>query len=528
MSTFHVAEQTCVRVLEPVSRGAEARPDDVRCTRCHRPVRGRFCTACGAATGQSALRPGGTHTARLTGTVVLRRDNLLGPGVGAPRGAGPGRACPGCSRPARLGAKFCTGCGVRLDGVASDAAAVAGPVEQTTRLQAQGIRPAVWICLASQLVMGVGAFMALPFLAVYLSRTLRLSPAEVGTILTTLVVASRLLPSITGPLADRVGFRLLMVCGVFLRAAGFGGFVFVRGWWLLLLMALCIGVGGALYDPAVNAVFAAQPEVLRPRIFTLHNQLLNGAVILGPALGGLLVGFGAGIPFLVTASCYVAIGVTLAAIGPLLPQPARSSSVFTNYARALRHRPFRAFWLVMVPWWIIFSQLYIAYPIKAMELGHSARWVSLVFLSNGIAGMAAMLLVTRLSRSVRISRLVLWGFVLASLGFGLVPVFQVSWWLLVCVAVYTLGESLILPSSDIMVAGYTDEQTAATFFGLFSGSWALGGVAGNYLGSWLSLSASGPLPWLLYASFGLLGAVGMLLYHRLYEKGSAGAGTNHA
>ncbi|WP_437573417.1 MDR family MFS transporter [Sorangium sp. So ce887] len=368
----------------------------------------------------------------------------------------------------------------------------------------------------SQLLMNMAAFVATPFITIYLGKNLRFSPAEVGTIVSAMMVSGRLLQILTGPIADRVGGHSMMIAGLLLRAAGFAGFAFLTGWWELLFMTLLAGVGDALYEPSVNGTFAAQPAEIRPRVFMLRNQFLNIGVVIGPMLGAALVGYGIRAPFLSAAACFVALCVLLAVVGPLVESPERRPSVLENYRAALRHRPFLAFWGVMVLWWMLFSQLFVSLPVKALEIGGSERWVSTVFLVNGVIGTLAILLVHRLNERLPVHRSLLVGIVLAGLGLGFVPLFPAMGWLLACVLIYTLGESITQPCADVMVAGFADARTGATFFGLYSGSYALGVTLGNYLGSWLVLRLTGAGPWLVYGAIGALGALGVTLYNRRF------------
>lgn len=377
----------------------------------------------------------------------------------------------------------------------------------------------VWIALLSQLLMNMAAFTAMPFLAVYLRKDLQFSASEIGTIVSAMIVSGRVLQIVTGPLADRLGSHAMMIAGLLLRAAGFAGFAFLVGFGELVLLALLAGLGSALYDPSVNGTFAAQPAAVRPRVFMLRNQFLNIGVVIGPMLGAALVGHGVRAPFLSAAACFVALAGLLAAAGPLASAPARRPSLRENYRAALGHRPFLAFWGVIVLWWMLFSQLFVSLPVKALEIGGSERWVSTVFLVNGVTGTAAILLVHQLNKRLPVHRALIVGVALAALGLGLVPLVPAMAWLLACTLIYTLGESITQPCADVIVAGFADERTGATFFGLYSASYALGVTLGNYLGSWLVVHLAGAGPWLVYAAIGALGVLGLGLYNRRYVDG---------
>ena len=81
--------------------------------------------------------------------------------------------------------------------------------------------------------------------------------------------------------------------------------------------------------------------------------------------------------------------------------------------------------------------------------------------------------------------------------------------MLVCIRLYTLGESAVLIAADLVVAHVAPPAARATFFGFFVTVSVLGGAAGNYLGTWLSPALDGPPPWLLFATIGVAGALAM-------------------
>ncbi len=102
--------------------------------------------------------------------------------------------------------------------------------------------------------------MALPLLAVLLVRVLHADPGSVGTVLSGYLLASRGLPVLTGRLADRIPMRTAMVTGCLVRAGGLAALAGVGSARTALAAAVLVGAGGALYEPAMSAMLAAQPN----------------------------------------------------------------------------------------------------------------------------------------------------------------------------------------------------------------------------------------------------------------------------
>jgi predicted MFS family arabinose efflux permease len=382
------------------------------------------------------------------------------------------------------------------------------------------IEPRTRLVLASQLLMNTANFMAFPFLAVYLRRNLGFSPGEIGTVLTVYLISARVLPGITGAFADRAGSRWVMALGMAVRAVGFVGISLLHGMGALVATALLIGLGGAIYDPAVDAVFAAQPESIRPRVFTIHVQLLNVGVVIGPALGGLLVGVSPRTPFLGSAALFAALAVALLVFAPAAHGRARTS-LGHSYRTVLSNRAFVWFCAAMVLWWFLFAQLSISFPIKAVQITGDERSVTALFLVNGVVGILALFGVRRLAERRPPTVLLAWGFLFVAAGFGLIAALSSIWWLTLCMAIYTVGESVMFPCADLKIASFVTERTSATFFGVYIVTWAVGGTAGNYAGSWLVVAGGRFLPWIVYGLVGLAGAWAITAYRARWERAGA-------
>lgn len=154
----------------------------------------------------------------------------------------------------------------------------------------QAVSREVRILLLGQFFMNVSTFTAFSLMAVYMSQHLKFSATEIGTVLTIYLISARALPIVTGPLADRFGFRALMVQGLAVRALGFLGFALFSNPILIASTALAIGLGTALYQSAVYGIFGRQSTTIVARIFVLNNLLLNLGAVVGPLLGaGLLI-----------------------------------------------------------------------------------------------------------------------------------------------------------------------------------------------------------------------------------------------
>lgn len=364
------------------------------------------------------------------------------------------------------------------------------------------------ILLLSALLMNAGLFMIIPFLTIYLTTTLHYAPWQVGTVLSINLLCSRLLPLVTGVLGDRTRHSINIIVGIAVRGIGFLGYVSFHEFIPLVAASFLTGVGTALYMPSVKAVFAAQSDLWRARAFMRLNQALNFGAMIGPLLGSFLVTVGVVLPFLCGGVLLLCLAGTLFLFRHHYATSRTQSKATESFRRILQHKPFVSFVLTMILFYIIFTQLTVSLPIQVLHTTHQSSAVGTLFMVNGLAGVLLMFLLNKVFQKYPSIKVVSAGMLCTGLGLALIPFFPALIGLSFCVIIYTLGETLVLPGSDMVTAQFSSREHSGAFYGMFSLAWAIGGTIGNYLGPWLMSQNNGMVPWLIY---GALGGVACLL-----------------
>jgi MFS family permease len=372
----------------------------------------------------------------------------------------------------------------------------------------------LWRLLATQGCMNATHFMAFPLFAVYMANRLGYEAGPLGTVLTVHLVTRQVLPCCTGPIADRFGFRLFMVAGLFLRGAGLIGFAFFTDWPALAGMAFLIGLGTALYESAINGVFGRQPSPLAARVFLVNNQILNIGVIVGPLIGGLAVAADMQTLFVGGGIFFMVLALWTGTLREVDQIHGERTAIGTSLSRVLRNRLFLAFFVVSLPWWFLYTQLFVIFPIHLSRIAGDGA-VASIFLVNGAAGFIAMIPVMLLFERVGVRRLIGIAYFAAVLLFAAMPLSATLWSFLVFVALYTLIESILIPAIETMIATLADDGSQATFFGIAALAWAIGGTIGNYVGSWLVLESTPTVTWLTLAGVALLGLLLASVFARM-------------
>ena len=148
------------------------------------------------------------------------------------------------------------------------------------------------------------------------------------------------------------------------------------------------------------------------------------------------------------------------------------------------------------------------------HLTRDSRWSGLIILTNGLFALLFMFLVRRrLEQTGSLERIRI-GFAITAAGLAAVPLqASTAAWVILCVLLFTIGETFTLPGMDIAVAEFSRSRDTAAHYGVFELSFALGGSLGSYMGAvWMERWGETAWPWILLS---LPGIAGFFLMHYL-------------
>ncbi|MEU2169527.1 MFS transporter [Micromonospora chersina] len=372
--------------------------------------------------------------------------------------------------------------------------------------------------VADTFLMALGFYALVPLLAYHLVHDLALGVAVTGLLAGLRSVSQQGTMLWSGVLADRLGHRRAICLGVLLRAAGFTAFGLASSVPGLAVAAILAGLGGSLFHPASYARYAElTPAGDRVRAYAVRETASNAGFVLGPALGGLLAA--GDFP----ALCFAAAGLFLLA-GLLtwlgLPPDGRRGAD-TRPARALlrtvwKDRRFRRFALVTAGAWALFSQLYLAVPVRVGRVLDGPAALGLIYTTAAVVLVVTTVPLTRLAaRRLRTGTTLASAAALLGVGLFLLGVLPGPAGLLTGVVVFTLGQVLFLPTVNTTVSNLAAPGAVASYFGANGLGLALGAAAGNALGGRLLDLGDGSPDWAPWTVFALVGVAVAVAYLRI-------------
>ncbi|WP_426403949.1 MFS transporter [Streptomyces sp. R-07] len=384
--------------------------------------------------------------------------------------------------------------------------------------QSRTFDPAVRLLFLNQLTINLGFYMLMPYLAAHLADGLGMAAWAVGLVLGARNLSQQGMFLVGGALADRLGFKPLIVAGCALRTVGFGALAFAQSLPMLIAASLATGLAGALFNPAVRACLAAEAgEERRVEAFALFNTYYQAGILLGPLLGVALTGVSFRLTCVVAAVLFA--GLTLVQLR-YMPVRAVSGSgdegekgELGQFRTVLAHRTFWLFSLAMTGSYVLSFQVYLALPLAAGGTGPTTA----LFVVSALVALAGQLRITAWCRR-RLSRerclvlgLGLMGaafLVPAVLGRGLVA-------LLLCAAVLAVANAVLYPYEMDTVVALSRGRWVATHYGLYNTVCGIGITLGNLgTGALLDVTGWSAAPWLVLCAVGLGCAAAMALLAR--------------
>ena len=412
-----------------------------------------------------------------------------------------------------------------------------------TLAQVRSYERSVQLLMVNQFTINLGFYMLMPYLAAHLSGTLGLAGWVVGLVLGVRNFSQQGMFLVGGTLADRFGYKPLIVAGCVLRTLGFATLGLVDSLAALIAASAATGLAGALFNPAVRAYLAADAGERRVEAFALFNVFYQAGILLGPLVGMVLTG----VDFRVT--CLVSAGIfALLSIVQIRALPTRRADdskakqdgrggVLAQWRGILANRPFLLFSGAMIGSYVLTFQVYLALPLEVRRVGGDGEF--------GTAAVAGLFAVSGLSTILGQTRVTAWCKAryepgqaltrgLAAMGLAFVPLLLstvlpvpdsgVGLWLLAAVPptlaalLLAIGTMIAYPFEMDTIVRLCGDRLVATHYGLYNTVCGIGITLGNLLtGAALDAAREAgvpALPWISLCALGLACAAALYALHR--------------
>jgi MFS family permease len=404
-----------------------------------------------------------------------------------------------------------------------------------------GFRSFGWpsrMLMINQFGINLGFYMLMPYLAGYLAGPLGLAAWAIGLVLGVRNFSQQGMFIIGGTLADRLGFKPLIVSGCVLRTAGFGLLVVADSLPAVLVASAATGFAGALFNPAVRAYLAADAGPRRVEAFALFNVFYQAGILAGP-LVGLALMF---VDFKMTAAAAALVFAALT-VAQLFALPQRAvtpaqekTSVLQDWRAVAANRSFLLFAVAMIGSYVLSFQVYLAMPLQARYLfpQNDSVVTAMSFVVSGVVAVLGQMRTTRWfarrwgsGRSLAIGMLIL---ALSFLPLIVLPDDQragrvaAATALLIAAAVLAVGSAAVFPFEMDTVVSLAGNRLVGTHYGFYNTIVGVGILVGNLAtGSLMQIARDVGRPELLWVLLTVIGLLSAAALCRLDQRGRLGS-----
>ena len=399
-------------------------------------------------------------------------------------------------------------------------------------------------------------------LAVYLTNSiatggLGASEQSVGFLQGIVYAATYVLPILGGALADRYGYRRMLLVAFSLLTTGYFAAGRMSVYALVFLALLVMATGAGLFKPIISGTIARSTDERTSSIgFGIYYWMINLGAFLAPLVVSVLKGFSWQYVFTASAAY---TGLMLLPAAFLYRDPPRPEStkrlkdVLLGAAEVLGDARFMLMIVVYSGFWILYFQNFgsvLWYLRDFVDRAPVSAAVTSLLSSVGLpwkftfdaehvtvinAGMIILLQVW-VSRAVKerpALPVMVTGMALGAVGFACLAASRNPWVLVTGIAVFSLGEMTAHPKYYSFVGLVAPADRKAVYMGYAFLYGVFGSLLGSNLGAFLyermlkpalgtpRAGAQARLFWLLFAVLDVVAAAGLVVFARRFGENTA-------
>ena len=349
-------------------------------------------------------------------------------------------------------------------------------------------------------------------LSPYLAREFGASAYEVGMLMAVYSAMQFLFSPFWGGLSDRLGRRPILLVSIAGTALAHTLFYFAHDLWLLFLARTLAGIFGANISTAMAYIADVTSEKDRSKNMGLIGAAFGLGFVLGPAIAGMLTGFGENFPalaaaFLSLVNFVMAFFVLEESLGAENRRRREKKSRFRNIAQKVQ-RP--------VIGSLLFAQFATGLAMANMEaslflymqdrFGWGVRESSYGFAYVGVCIAFTQGYLVRKYLPIHGERgMLVAGFVLFILGMLFTGLSPWIWLLAIAMTAMAVGSGFINPAVSGSISLLTPAQEQGEVLGVNQSLAALARIIGPLMGGYAYMHVAHTAPFFMAAALSAVG-----------------------
>ena len=385
-----------------------------------------------------------------------------------------------------------------------------------------------WMLVGISFIDNLGGALLFPFFALYLTSKFAIGMTQVGILFATFSVASLVGSILGGALTDRWGRKQIIIFSLIATSLSSVLMGLVNSFGTFFIIAAVAGltnIGGPAHQAMVADLL---PEKKRAQGYGILRVVMNLSVVIGPAIGGFLAAKSYLLLFVTDAVISLIVaGLVMSFIPETKPQATEAqeeesvAQTFGGYIHVFRDYLFVAFMLVSILMGLVYMNLnttlgvYLRDSFNFSEAGYG----SLLSLNALMVVLLQFPITRRIEKKPPLLMMAA-GMVLYTIGFAMYGFVSTTLFFAIAMAILTLGEMLIAPVAQSLVAYFSPENMRGRYMAIFGISGAIPFALGPLLAGLVMDNASDQrVLWYIVGIIGVFATLGFLwLHHKLSRK----------
>ena len=405
-----------------------------------------------------------------------------------------------------------------------------------------------------------GAYYGLnALLAVYLVKELNFREQSVGLLQGFVYALTYVLPILGGALADRLGYRKMLLVAFSLLTIGYFAAGNFDTFGLIFLFLLIMATGSGLFKPIITGTVARTTTEENSGFgFGVYYWCINLGAVIGPLFAIWIKGFSWKYIFFFSALwCFLMLlPATFLYKDPERPESTKPiRQVLAEALLVLGNSRFMLLIAVYSCFWILYFQMFGSVLWYMVDFIHRAPVDEFmaklgipfkfdpghVTVINAATIVLLVVLVSRITTKMKAIPVMAVGIAIGSVGFLILALTSSAWMFVLSIAVFSIGEMTAHPKYYSYVGLIAPQDKKAVYMGYAFLYGVFGSLIGTNLGAVLyenilkpvvpsarAVEAGLPLAaeaaiqaksfWLIFAVLGGVCLLGMLLYNRFFSE----------
>ncbi len=381
-----------------------------------------------------------------------------------------------------------------------------------------------WVLVFGMFIDTLGRTILNPFLMLYATKRFEVGMTEIGVLFGLMAVANTVGGMLGGALTDRLGRKWMVVFGILVSGLSSLALGLASTFELFFAIVIFVGLFASVGGPAHGAMVAdILPEEKRTGGFGIFRVVANLSWIIGPVIGGLMA-TRSYMPLFISDAVASTITAAIVILVIRETMPVRREGekkqtmvqTFAGYRTVMKDTTFVLFIGACILMTIVYLQLYTTLGVYLRDThGLTEQAYGYLMSMNATAVVLLQVPIARHIERYRPMMMMALGTLLYAVGFAMYGIFWSYIPFAVAMFIITVGEMIVMPTSQALVAKIAPEDMRGRYMAVFGFSWLIPQAVGTLLAG-LVMDNADPR-WVWYGA-GLLGLVGALAFVMLRRR----------